>query len=212
VRQNPERRAALTDAAIRVLGRAGARGLTYRSVEVEAEVPPGTASNYFRNRTDLLQQVAQRIHERARPSEGQLRQLAGVPPSHQRVVELLQAARRRVLDDRDLHLALLELRLEATRHQPLRAPLTATVRADLAANFAFHRAAGLPGDSGDLLLLHLALTGLLLEQLTLPDTLGGADADALIAELVGRLVPAAEPQAVAGGSAPASGARHASPR
>jgi Tetracyclin repressor-like, C-terminal domain len=119
-------RAALTDAAIRVLGRAGARGLTYRSVEVEAEVPSGTS---------------------------------------------------------------------------LRAPLTATVRADLAANFAFHRAAGLPGDTGDLLLLHLALTGLLLEQLTLPDTLGGADADALIAELVGRLVPAAEPRPVAGGSA-----------
>jgi DNA-binding transcriptional regulator YbjK len=58
VRQNPERRATLTDAAIRVLGRSGARGLTYRSVEAEAEVPPGTASNYFRNRTDLLQQVA----------------------------------------------------------------------------------------------------------------------------------------------------------
>jgi len=203
VRQNPERRAALTDAAIRVLGRAGARGLTYRSVEAEAEVPPGTASNYFRNRTDLFQQVAHRIHERARPSEGQLRQLASVPPSHQRIVELLQAARRRVLDDRDLHLALLELRLEATRHQPLRAPLTATVRDDMAANVAFHRAAGLPGDTGDLLLLHLALTGLLLEQLTLPDTLGGVNPDALIAELVDRLVPAAAPRTVAGEGAAA---------
>jgi len=41
--------------------------------------------------------------------------------------------------------------------------------------------------------------GLLLEQLTLPDTLDGADADALVAELVDRLVPAAEPRAVAGG-------------
>lgn len=53
--------------------------------------------------------------------------------------------------------------------------------------------------TGDLLLLHLAVTGLLLEQLTLPDTLDGADADALIAELVDRLVPAAEPRAAAGG-------------
>jgi hypothetical protein len=65
----------------------------------------------------------------------------------------------------------------------------------MAANFAFHQAAGLPGDPGDLLLLHLALTGLLLEQLTLPDTLAGADADALIAELVDRLVPTTAPRA-----------------
>jgi hypothetical protein len=40
----------------------------------------GYLVNYFRNRTDLLQQVAQRIHELARPPENRLRQLAGVPP------------------------------------------------------------------------------------------------------------------------------------
>jgi hypothetical protein len=67
---------------------------------------------------------------------------------------------------------------------------------------AFHQAAGLPGNTGDLLLLQLAMTGLLLEQLTLPETLAGADADALIAELVDRLVPATEPWAVARGTAP----------
>lgn len=178
----------MADAAIDVLGREGARGLTYRAVETEAGLPPGTGSNYFRTRTDLLEQVAQRIYERARPSEEHLRALAAAPPSRARMIELLQDTVRRVLADRPLHLALLELRLEATRHEALRAPLTATVRANMEADFGFNRDAGLPGDALDLLLLHLALTGLLLEQMTLPGTLAGADVDALIVDLVGRLV------------------------
>ena len=44
MRQNPARRAALVDAAIEVLAREGARGLTFRAVDVEAAVPNGTAS------------------------------------------------------------------------------------------------------------------------------------------------------------------------
>jgi DNA-binding transcriptional regulator YbjK len=45
------RRAALVEAAIEVLARDGARGLT------EAGVPGGTASNYFASRDELLHQV-----------------------------------------------------------------------------------------------------------------------------------------------------------
>src|ERR671914_3930 len=51
---NPERRAALVDAGVEVLAREGARGLTFRAVDVEAGVPVGTASNYFTGRDDRL--------------------------------------------------------------------------------------------------------------------------------------------------------------
>lgn len=61
VRRNDERRAALLDAAIEVLAREGARGLTFRAVDAEAGVPAGTASNYFANRDDLLTRVGPRV-------------------------------------------------------------------------------------------------------------------------------------------------------
>ncbi|MBF6246867.1 TetR family transcriptional regulator, partial [Nocardia elegans] len=41
MRTNPERRRALIDAAIEVLARDGARGLTFRAVDKEAGVPTG---------------------------------------------------------------------------------------------------------------------------------------------------------------------------
>lgn len=68
MRQNPQRRAALLDAAIEVLAREGSRGLTLRAVDAEAGVPTGTASNYFANRAQLLVQILHRTRERLTPS------------------------------------------------------------------------------------------------------------------------------------------------
>ncbi|GAB2951679.1 hypothetical protein GCM10027203_64490 [Nonomuraea fastidiosa] len=69
VRKNPERRRALIDAAVEVLAREGARGLTFRAVDAGAGVPVGTASNYFSSRDDLFTQVGGRIYERLLPDE-----------------------------------------------------------------------------------------------------------------------------------------------
>src|SRR5690606_25539769 len=60
---NPHRRRALADAAVSLLADRGAHGLTHRSVEALAEVPAGTASNYFRSREALLIAAAERIVE-----------------------------------------------------------------------------------------------------------------------------------------------------
>ncbi|WP_067184348.1 TetR/AcrR family transcriptional regulator [Microtetraspora niveoalba] len=60
---NPARRRALTDAAIELLASSGVHGLTHRAVEKEADLPPGTASNYFRSREALLVAAAERIVE-----------------------------------------------------------------------------------------------------------------------------------------------------
>ncbi|MET7327122.1 TetR family transcriptional regulator [Nonomuraea sp. NPDC005650] len=60
---NPARRQALADAAIELLASSGVHGLTHRTVEKAADLPPGTASNYFRNREALLVAAAERIAE-----------------------------------------------------------------------------------------------------------------------------------------------------
>lgn len=53
----------ILDAAVRVLGRAGSRGLTHRGVDIEAELPPGSTSNYFRSREALISGIVGRMEE-----------------------------------------------------------------------------------------------------------------------------------------------------
>ncbi|MEV1169750.1 TetR family transcriptional regulator [Nonomuraea sp. NPDC049784] len=60
---NPARRQALADAAIELLASSGVHGLTHRAVEKAADLPTGTASNYFRSREALLVAAAERIAE-----------------------------------------------------------------------------------------------------------------------------------------------------
>ncbi|UFQ14738.1 MULTISPECIES: TetR/AcrR family transcriptional regulator [Streptomyces] len=188
VRRNDERRAALVDAAIEVLAREGARGLTFRSVDTEAGVPTGTASNYFANRDDLLTQAGARVYERLRPSEEEVERQRTAKRDKETYTSLMREVLGRVSGFRTGYLALLELRLEATRRPDLRAVLTERVRADLDANVAYHEGSGLPGDATAVRLLHLAFNWLIVEQLTLPDVLSEAERDALVAAAVERIV------------------------
>ncbi|MFB4315297.1 TetR/AcrR family transcriptional regulator [Actinomadura sp. 21ATH] len=188
MRRNAERRAALVDAAVEVLAEQGARGLTFRAVDAAAKVPPGTASNYFANRDDLLTQAGARVYERLRPDEETVaRHLAG-PQDVAKFAAVMRETVRRVAGFRTGYLALLELRLEATRRPELRAVLTGSVRADVDANVAHHRASGLPGDETSVRLLHMALNWLIVERLTLPEVYSEEEADELVARAVARLV------------------------
>src|SRR5690242_19228544 len=119
MRQNPERRAALIDAAIEVLAREGTRGLTFRAVDAQAAVPTGTASNYFANRDDLMTQIGGRIYERLQPDAATIARSLEGPRDRARVGELIHELVDRVSDFRSGYLALLELRLEATRRPGL---------------------------------------------------------------------------------------------
>jgi DNA-binding transcriptional regulator YbjK len=58
-----ERRQQLADAAIELLGRDGARGLSHPRVDAHAGVPRGSTSFYFRTRRALLQAAAARLTE-----------------------------------------------------------------------------------------------------------------------------------------------------
>ncbi|MDU0254616.1 TetR family transcriptional regulator [Streptomyces sp. PU10] len=188
VRRNDERRAALVDAAIEVLAAQGARGLTFRAVDTEAGVPAGTASNYFANRDDLLTQAGARVYERLHPDEATVARQREAGRDRDTYVLLMRELVDRIASFRTGYLALLELRLEATRRPELRAVLTERVRADVAANVAYHEASGLPGDAMAVKLLILTLNWLIVEQLTLPDVFTPAERDELVAAAVERLV------------------------
>ncbi|GAA0644173.1 TetR/AcrR family transcriptional regulator [Streptomyces thermocarboxydovorans] len=190
VRRNDQRRAALVDAAIEVLAREGARGLTFRAVDSEARVPTGTASNYFANRDDLLLQAGARVYERLQPDEATIARQRAAGRDRETYAQLMRELVGRIASFRTGYLALLELRLESTRRPGLRKLLTERVRADVEANVSYHEASGLPGDATAVKLLYLALNWLIVEQLTLPEVFGEAERERLVTAAVERIVAA----------------------
>ncbi|MET9558555.1 TetR family transcriptional regulator [Streptomyces sp. NPDC006645] len=189
MRQNLARRSALVDAAIEVLARDGARGLTFRAVDGEAGVPKGTASNYFTNRDELLNQAGHRIYERLLPDDATVAGMVGGPNTRERTAELVRQVVERVTAFRTGFLALLELRLEATRRPELRAVLTARVARDVEENVTHHLASGLPGDADAVKMIYLAANWLVVERLTLPGVFSEEETARLIGELVERVLP-----------------------
>ncbi|MFJ1591899.1 TetR/AcrR family transcriptional regulator [Kitasatospora albolonga] len=187
-RRNDERRAALVDAAIEVLAREGARGLTFRAVDTEAAVPTGTASNYFANRDDLLTQAGARVYERLQPDEATIERQRASGQDRAAYAALMHDLVDRVSGFRTGYLALLELRLEATRRPGLRAVLTERIRMDVEANVAYHEGSGLPGDATAVRLLYLAFNWLIVEQLTLPGVFSEAERAELVEAAVERIV------------------------
>ncbi|MDT0467363.1 TetR/AcrR family transcriptional regulator [Streptomyces gibsoniae] len=177
------------DAAIEVLAREGSRGLTLRAVDKEAAVPTGTASNYFANRADLLAHVMGRTRERLTPDTTELADTLSAKPSHELVRTLMLQLVERMRRERSSHPAMLELRLEATRRPELHTELASFFTAGLEANIGFHLGHGLPGDRTVVVLLYLAMLGLIVDGLTVPELLAAHQLDALVDAMVRRLLP-----------------------
>ncbi|MER7208336.1 TetR family transcriptional regulator [Streptosporangium sp. NPDC000239] len=119
---NPARRRALTDAAIALLASSGVHGLTHRAVEKEADLPPGTASNYFRDRETLLVAAAERVVELHHTDTGQATDQATDQPAtlDDLLTESLFTAATTL---RDRYLAIFELQLESVRRPALASAL-----------------------------------------------------------------------------------------
>ncbi|TMR90914.1 TetR/AcrR family transcriptional regulator [Nonomuraea basaltis] len=118
---NPARRKALTDAAIKLLASSGVHGLTHRAVEKEADLPPGTASNYFRSREALLVAAAERIAELHHADTDRATEQPAT------LVDLLtESLLTAATTLRNRYLAIFELQLEAVRR-----PLLASALAGL---------------------------------------------------------------------------------
>ncbi|MDX8032429.1 TetR family transcriptional regulator [Lentzea sp. BCCO 10_0856] len=186
--KNEARRAQLLDAAIDVLAEEGARGLTYRAIDAKAGVPAGTASNYFANRDDLMSEVATRVHQRLMPSDESVAESLAMPRDKQLTLKFMHDIIKRADADKACYLAMMELRLEATRRPDLRTALTKTIADNLDFNVAFNEESKLPGDRMTVVSLYFAMTGLIYERLTLPDVVAPMDLDELIEVLVNRAI------------------------
>lgn len=186
--RNEARRAALLDAAIDVLAEEGARGLTYRAIDARAGVPAGTASNYFANRDDLMSEVATRVHQRLMPSDESIAESLALPRDKRLTLKFMHDIIKRADADKACYLALMELRLEATRRPEIRRALTKTIADNLELNIAFNEESKLPGDRMTVISLYFAMTGLIYERLTLPDVVEPMDLDELIEVLVDRAI------------------------
>jgi DNA-binding transcriptional regulator YbjK len=186
--RNTSRRTALADAGISVLALHGARGLTHRAVDGAAGVPSGTASNYFRTRRALVDALVTRIGERLAPEPDVLARLSQREVTRALFADYIRDIVRRLSTQRDVAVALIELRLEASRTPEVAEALTAWQRAGFDADVAFNADRGLPGGRDEIALFHYAIDGLLLDRLTTsidPDT----PTDAVVDLLVDRLLP-----------------------
>jgi len=177
----------LADAGIRILAEDGARGLTHRAVDAAADVPRGTASNYFPTRDDLIAALVDRIETRLTPDASLAPSFDGRAPDRALFIDYLRDVVRRLTADPHVPLALFELRLEASRRPGIAATLGSWRQRAFQDDVSFNTEAALPGGPTELALLHYAVDGLMLDFLTVPlDT--GLSVDAAIRELVIRLL------------------------
>ncbi|MEL6982718.1 MAG: TetR/AcrR family transcriptional regulator [Actinomycetota bacterium] len=184
---NTARRKQLADAGLRVLASAGARGLTHRAVDGEADVPTGTCSNYFGSRDELLGALAEHIFVRIGPTPERLDQLASRQPGLDLLVDYIRYIVERTTAEPDLTIALFELRLESRRRPALADALADTLRSAYREDVAFNIAQGLPGGAEEIALLHYAIDGLLFDCLTIPID-PDLDLDRMVDTMVRRLV------------------------
>jgi DNA-binding transcriptional regulator YbjK len=141
---NQQRRQALADAAIEILGHSGLHGLSHRAVDEHADLPPGTTSNYFRSRDALLHAAAERVAELHHAEMQAANSQAGAAISHDQLIELIAINLRLCATERRTrYLAIYELSLEAARRPALRRVLDGLARATLDFTVEQHRNLGL---------------------------------------------------------------------
>ncbi len=156
--RNTQRRNALADAALEVLGTGGMHRLSHRAVDQQAGLPAGTAVNYFPRRDDLLAAAAERVAELA------LAEMAGADRAGTDRAAANWAGTDRAAADggldalarligaalhdaatrhRTRYLAAFELALESTRQPGLAAAMSRLGAAALGTTVAEHRLLGL---------------------------------------------------------------------
>jgi DNA-binding transcriptional regulator YbjK len=183
---NPERRALIADTAIAILAADGAGGLTHRTVDARAQLPPGTTSNFYRTRTALLQAAAERAAALHWEFVERIRASAPSPQGRTGLAEFLARLVAAVDDETATrNLARMELFLEGKRQPDLRPALEDIYEAAMQAAEVIVRSAGIPAESARVRMLARILNGLVFDQLTLPDKVLS---EAELADLLNRLL------------------------
>jgi DNA-binding transcriptional regulator YbjK len=151
--RNTRRRSALADAAIQVLGTAGIHKLSHRAVDERADLPAGTAANYFPRRDDLLAAAAERVAElhvaemtaADRAAVVSAGEASGAPAGPDALAGLIGASLYDAATrHRTRYLAAYELALESTRQPALAEAMARLGAGALGSTLAEHRSLGLP--------------------------------------------------------------------
>lgn len=176
--RNTRRRSALADAAIEVLGTAGIHKLSHRAVDERADVPAGTAANYFPRRDDLLAAAAARIAElhvaemtaADRAATAQANASSDAPAGPDALAGLIGASLYDAATrNRTRYLAAYELAVESTRQQPALAEAMSRLgAAALETTIAEHRSLGLPTTPEQVQALMVLYNGTLLTLIVAP--------------------------------------------
>jgi DNA-binding transcriptional regulator YbjK len=167
--QNMRRRAALADAAIEILGTAGIHKLSHRAVDEQAGLPPGTASNYFPRRDDLLAAAAHRVAQLNLADMAAADREAPSPAGPDVLAQLIgMALHDFATQHRTRYLAVFELTLEATRQASLARTMAQIGAAMADATVAEHRTLGLPTSPRQVQELITLFAGTLLTLVTGP--------------------------------------------
>ena len=172
---NETRRDQLADAAMHVLARDGARGLTHRAVDAQAGEPPGTTSRYFRTREALLRGVLEWARQGHFADLERAPAVAGGRGVRDAFVGIVHSA---LTTNRTRHLAMLELFLESNRRPELRQPLAQTRDTQRRLIRDLHRRGGVAITDRQAAMLVNALTGAVFIALT-----GAPDPDRTAAAL-----------------------------
>lgn len=97
---NENRRVALAEAAIHILGSRGSRGLTHRAIDNFLALPEGSTSNYFRTRQAILAAAFGRICELDQVAiERAVKAAEALPPGPQSAASLLERSLERYFLD-----------------------------------------------------------------------------------------------------------------
>jgi DNA-binding transcriptional regulator YbjK len=167
--RNTRRRDALADAAIEILGTVGIHKLSHRAVDERVGLPPGTASNYFARRNDLLAAAARRVAQLYLADMAATDRQVTSPADPDRLAELIAAS---LYDSatrhRSRYLAVYELTLEATRQPELAQSMSQLATAALDTTIAEHRTLGLPTSPEQAQALIMLFSGTLLTLVTGP--------------------------------------------
>ncbi len=162
-----DRRTALLDAALEIVGTEGMRGLTHRAVDAAAGVPAGSTSNLFRTREALISGIVERFVARERAMA--TGPYDAIDPSPDGVANAFGRFVQRALGpDRPVTLARYAILVETAQNPVLREGLASGADQVDRWTLDIITRAGSQHPERDLGVLANYVTGLLLHELALP--------------------------------------------
>ena len=196
-----EKATLLLDEARRLIASGGMAAVTHRSVETAARVPHGSVTYYFGSRDGLVYALVERM---VAECEDQVAEIARQQQQGSDVHSVARNIARWMDDNRELHMARLELELAAARDERIRERMTDAARVFWAMCVPIAAAAGSPDPERDGRGMAAMVDGLLLDRLAHPGQTHELLVEAVARITAPRFVPPEADGAAAG--APRAGA------